>query len=85
MTSRTPDEVSAILKAHGGNFSATPISYQVEATADKPKRWISQVALLSQRGRNGERVADYGTWFDTEDKANNWAWYVAAEWLMEND
>jgi hypothetical protein len=85
MKSQTPDEVSAILKAHGRNFTATPISYSVEATADKPHRWISQVALLSQRGTNGERVSDPGVWFDTEEKANNWAWFIAADWLKEND
>lgn len=85
MKSRTPDEVSAIPKAHARNFSSIPMSYEVEAEGDKPHGWISRILLTPKRGNLAEKVTDFVTRFPTEEVANNMALFKGADWLEAND
>ena len=88
MKKRTPEEVSAIVKKHSKQYGIEQSSYEVQAQDGKPQGWIAQVRLWNDLGDRTVVTTVYETksdWrFASKEDADNWALWMAADWLEEH-
>lgn len=87
MEMRSPEEVNRLLTKYHSRYSCQPKSYPIKDKVEdtKPSRWISQAWIWEERGSTTTIHKPYSPHkFKTKEEANNFALYLAADWLDNN-
>jgi len=84
---RTPEQVKELLQKHSDHYRYEPNSRPTKDKAEdyEPSGWISEVRIWEDRGDKSIVHTQFSSRkFKSQQQADNYALYIAADWLDKN-